>query len=89
MSLSQAETEPRIEVPHIVVSPARAAQMLDCGLSHIYELIKRGELKSSRVGHLRRIHVSSIYALLDRHEGEQGIDMSSATEASLIARGHR
>lgn len=47
----------------IVVRPAIAAAMLDCGLTTVYALIRAGKLQTIRVGADRRIQVSSIHRL--------------------------
>jgi hypothetical protein len=50
----------------IVVSPARAKAMLDCGTTRLYELIAAGELESYRDGKSRKITVASIKARIER-----------------------
>jgi hypothetical protein len=44
----------------LVVSPRRAAAMLDCGITRLYELISSGELQSFKDGAARKIVVASI-----------------------------
>jgi len=50
----------------LVVSPARAKAMLDCGTTRLYELIAAGELESFRDGKSRKITVASIKARVAR-----------------------
>jgi hypothetical protein len=50
----------------LVVSPARAKTMLDCGTTRLYELIANGELESFRDGKSRKITVASIKARVAR-----------------------
>lgn len=54
----------------LVVSPARAKAMLDCGTTRLYELIAAGELESFRDGKSRKITVSSIRARVARKLAE-------------------
>jgi hypothetical protein len=49
----------------LVVGPRRAAHMLDCGLTRVYELIKTGELDSYFDGG-RKIPVATIKARIER-----------------------
>lgn len=44
----------------LVVSPKRACEMLDCGLTKLYALIDGGHLDSYRDGNQRKIVVASI-----------------------------
>lgn len=44
----------------LVVSPARAKALLDCGTTRLYELIAAGELESFKDGKARKITVASI-----------------------------
>jgi excisionase family DNA binding protein len=50
----------------LAVPPKVAAQMLGYGLTHIYALLKRGELTSFLDGGARRILVSSIAEYIER-----------------------
>jgi hypothetical protein len=56
----------------LVTSPRRAAALLDCGVTRVYELINSGELESYLDGASRKITIRSIRArierLLDRSE---------------------
>ena len=54
----------------LVVSPARAKAMLDCGTTRLYELIAAGELQSFRDGKSRKITVASIKARVARMVAE-------------------
>jgi hypothetical protein len=44
----------------LVVRPKKAAAMLACGITQLYVLINRGDLKSFLDGHARKITVESI-----------------------------
>ena len=50
----------------IVVSPAKAQEILDCGPTKLYDLIKAGELKSYVDGRARKITLRSIQARKQR-----------------------
>jgi len=52
--------------PALLLAPENAAQLLGCGRTHVYTLLRRGELKSIRVGRLRRIPRSEIEAYIMR-----------------------
>jgi excisionase family DNA binding protein len=54
----------------IVVSPSRAALMLDCGEARLYELLKAGELRSYKDGKSRKILVASVHAYIERKLAE-------------------
>lgn len=51
--------------PRVVVKPDRAAHMLDCTRSHVYELVARGQLRKVKVGRSARIPVEDIYRLVN------------------------
>src|SRR5262249_61710500 len=51
----------------LVVSPAEAWRMLDCGADFGYSLIARGEIASYLAGSRRKILVSSIRDYIQRH----------------------
>jgi hypothetical protein len=44
----------------LVVSPRRAALLLDCGVTRVYELINSGAFESFKDGASRKIVVASI-----------------------------
>jgi excisionase family DNA binding protein len=50
----------------LVVSPQKACQLLDCGITRLYELINEGELVSYKDGRARRITMDSIRARVQR-----------------------
>jgi hypothetical protein len=50
----------------LVVSPAKAMSMLDCGRTRLYQLLARGEIESYRDGKSRKILVASILARVAR-----------------------
>jgi excisionase family DNA binding protein len=51
----------------IVVKPRKAAEMLGCGITRLYELIKASEIQSFKDGRSRKITTDSIRAYIDRH----------------------
>jgi hypothetical protein len=61
---------PQDIIEPLVVSPARAKVMLDCGTTRLYELIDAGELESFKDGKSRKITVSSIKARIERKLAE-------------------
>jgi len=83
-SLSDAELGP------LVVRPRKAATMLDCGLTKVYQLIDDGVLISFLDGHSRKITVESIRqhianrlkASSEKLHGK----IAAATESSLATR---
>jgi hypothetical protein len=56
----------------IVVSPRRAMHMLDCGKTHLYDLIGNGELDSYLDGSSRKITVQSIHRHIERRLTQHG-----------------
>jgi len=54
----------------LAVSPRRAAFLLDCGMTRVYELIGSGELESYRDGASRKITMRSIRARIERLLGQ-------------------
>ena len=58
-SMSDMKTRPG-DGERLVVSPRRACYALDCGTTHLYDLINKGELESFRDGRSRKITVESI-----------------------------
>jgi len=53
-------------VEPLVVSPARACQMLSIGLTRCYELMNTKQLQSYKDGKSRKITVASIQAYITR-----------------------
>ena len=64
MSIGQGTRAPSTEP--LVVRPKRAWQMLDCGNTRGYELVKAGELESYLDGRSRKITVESIHRYIGR-----------------------
>jgi hypothetical protein len=48
----------------LLVRPRRACYLLDCGTTHLYELIEAGEIESFLDGRSRKIVVASIHRLI-------------------------
>jgi excisionase family DNA binding protein len=57
-------------VPVLLVRPEDAAQVLGIGRTKVYELIRSGDLRSVRVGGLRRIPVTALDEFVARLEGD-------------------
>lgn len=55
----------------LAVSPRRAAYLLDCGVTRIYELINRRDLASYKDGAARKVVVASIHGYIARKIGDQ------------------
>jgi excisionase family DNA binding protein len=55
----------------LVVTPEEAAEVLKVSRSRIYELIRKGEIASVKLGRVRRIRVEKLREYLDRLEAEQ------------------
>ena len=49
----------------LAVSPATAAEMLDCSRAFIYTLIERGDLRRSKIGRASRIPIEDVRALIE------------------------
>jgi hypothetical protein len=56
----------------LVVSPKKAAFLLDCGLDAIYDLMRSGELISYLEGSKRKIVMASIDALITKRIAATG-----------------
>jgi len=61
-----------IEPHRLAVKPARAAVLLDCSRSKLYDAINRGEIRAIRIGGMLRIPLSEIQRLLAT--GDSGRD---------------
>jgi excisionase family DNA binding protein len=57
---AQASTAP------LAVPPAEAARLLSVGISHLYALLRAGELQSYSDGRVRRVVVASIVDYIAR-----------------------
>ena len=56
----------------LVVSPKKAAFLLDCGLDAVYAHIRQGQLESYLEGQRRKITVRSIQALIAKRLADAG-----------------
>jgi excisionase family DNA binding protein len=61
---------PEDEIPVLLVRPEDAAHALGVGRTKVYELMRSGELRSVRVGGLRRIPVLALNEFVARLEAE-------------------
>ena len=65
-------------IDRLVVRPKRAWQMLDCGNTRGYELVKAGELESFLDGRSRKITVESIHRYIGRKLASAGLTNAGA-----------
>jgi excisionase family DNA binding protein len=61
----------------LVVSPSRAAQILDCGEARLYQLLKDGSLRSYKDGKSRKILVASIHAFVKKKLAEASAGLAA------------
>jgi excisionase family DNA binding protein len=54
----------RFDVETLLVPKPAAAQMLGCGLTKVYELVRDGKLKTAQIGADARVTTESIYQLV-------------------------
>jgi excisionase family DNA binding protein len=59
----------------LVVSPQRACHLLDCGTTHLYELLGKGELSSMLDGRSRKITVESINRYIEKRLVKQTVSL--------------
>jgi len=65
-------TEPRADT-RLLLRPPEAAERLGIGLTKLYELLGRGELKSISIGlKARRIALADLEEFVDRKRAESG-----------------
>ena len=57
----------------LLVKPAAACQLLECGRTHIYKLLVSGELDSFLDGRSRKITVELIHRYIKRRLAEGGL----------------
>ena len=58
----------------LLVTMEEGAQMLGCGRTAIYELVRRGEIESIKLGRSRRIPMNALEAFVQRLRQEQADD---------------
>ena len=49
----------------LLLSVDEAARRISCGRSHLYELLRRGEIQSVRLGRSRRIPVAALVRFVE------------------------
>ena len=59
-----------VEIPILRVCPEEAARALGVGRTKVYELIRTGELRSVRLGGLRRVSVAALTEYVKRLEAD-------------------
>ena len=59
-------TSPRTPTPPLAVSPKEASRLLSVSLSRLYELLRRGALRSYADGCNRRVTMASIHEYVER-----------------------
>jgi excisionase family DNA binding protein len=57
-------------IPILLVCPEDAARVLGLGRTKVYELMRSGELRSVKLGGLRRIPVAALAEFVKRLEAE-------------------
>jgi len=67
MKLNTEESGAASPANRVLLKPARAAQLLDCSRTTIYDLISRGAIRAVRVGGLLRIPHSEIERLANEN----------------------
>jgi excisionase family DNA binding protein len=71
----------------LVVSPKGACELIDCSITHLYELLNTGEISSYRDGKSRKIIVASIREFIDRRLREESCkEPRRWTERATLAR---
>lgn len=72
--------ERAVDTEALVVKPAKACVMLDCGHTRFYKLISSGELESYRDGASRKVTIASIRGYIARRIAEAHGDGSPANK---------
>lgn len=54
----------------VVYTPEEVAEILKIGRTKVYELLRRGVIRSVKVGALRRVPASALDEFLERQEAE-------------------
>jgi excisionase family DNA binding protein len=54
-----------IVLPPLLVTPKQAAEVLNIGMTSLYQMITSGKLESVQIGRKRRIKYSSLVALAE------------------------
>ncbi len=60
--------EGRSELTPLLLRPEEAAAMLRVGRTRVFDLIRSGELRSVKIGHLRRISATALAEYVARLE---------------------
>ena len=55
----------------LLVRPESAARTLQVSRATLYELLRRGEIPSVRIGRARRVPIAALQAYVERLEAEQ------------------
>lgn len=63
---------PAVAVPPLLMTPEEAAAHLRIKRSKLYQLVATGQLRSLKIGRLRRIFVRDAEAFAERLAAEQG-----------------
>lgn len=63
---------PAADSEKLLLTPEDVAQRLSVGRSTVYALMRAGELRSVRIGRLRRIPVGAVRAYVERIVEEEG-----------------
>jgi excisionase family DNA binding protein len=60
--------EARDELTPLLLRPEEAAAVLRVGRTRVFELIRSGELRSVKIGHLRRVSATALAEFVARLE---------------------
>jgi excisionase family DNA binding protein len=63
-------TENGPRVAPLLLKPEEAADALGVARTRVYQLIRVGELRSVKIGKVRRIPVTALHAYVERLQGE-------------------
>lgn len=87
--IATAQGDPTGALTLLVVDVRRAAQLLQCSRSLLYELIRAGELPTVKIGRLTRIPVSALHGFVDRGGLSDGPLVRGSPRGMLGRRGGR
>jgi len=62
------DVQARAELTPLLLRPEEAAVVLRVGRTRVYELIRSGELRSVKIGHMRRVSATALAEYVARLE---------------------
>ena len=63
-------TEDRRRIAPLLLKPEEAAEALGIARTRVYQLLRAGEIRSVKIGKVRRIPVAALQAYVERLQGE-------------------